>query len=77
MTITLRLRPEGVKSVDSCGLQPGQTPHSSADLLQAIEDTEPTTIDWLKTARNLVKFGGGDKRYKDVEKYLRAAIRPR
>jgi len=41
------------------------------DLLDAVDGIEPSTIDWLKTARNLVKFGGGGGAYKDVEKYLR------
>ncbi len=41
------------------------------DLLGALEGMEPSTVDWLKTARNLVKFGGGSGSYKDVEKYLR------
>lgn len=45
---------------------------TQADLLAAIEDTSPTTTDWMKTARNLVKFGGAGKAYQDVEKYLRA-----
>jgi transitional endoplasmic reticulum ATPase len=45
---------------------------TQADLLRAIEDTSPSTTDWMKTARNLVKFGGAGKAYQDVEKYLRA-----
>ncbi|MDH5676938.1 MAG: ATP-binding protein [Myxococcales bacterium] len=44
-----------------------------ADLAQAAEAIEPTTLEWLKTARNLVKFGGAGAAYKDVEKYLRSA----
>ena len=41
------------------------------DLLAAILDFEPSTMDWLRTARNLVKYGGADKSYKDVEAYLK------
>ena len=41
------------------------------DLLEAAEEAEPSTSEWLKTARNLVKFGGAGPAYKDVEKYLR------
>jgi AAA+ superfamily predicted ATPase len=41
------------------------------DLLEALDDTSPSTMDWLKTARNLVKFSGADSSYKEVEKYLR------
>jgi ATP-dependent 26S proteasome regulatory subunit len=43
-----------------------------ADLLAAIEQAVPSTLDWMKTARNLVKFGGAGKAYKDVESYLRS-----
>ena len=42
------------------------------DLLAAIRDFEPSTMDWLRTARNLVKYGGADKSYKDVEAYLKS-----
>jgi SpoVK/Ycf46/Vps4 family AAA+-type ATPase len=42
------------------------------DLLEALSRTEPSTLDWLRTARNLVKFGGAGGVYKDVEAYLRA-----
>jgi SpoVK/Ycf46/Vps4 family AAA+-type ATPase len=43
------------------------------DLANAAEAVESSTLDWLKTARNLVKFGSAGSAYKDVEKYLRAA----
>jgi transitional endoplasmic reticulum ATPase len=43
------------------------------DLEAGLENSTPSTLDWLKTARNLVKFGGAGSSYKDVEKYLRAA----
>ncbi len=41
------------------------------DLLTALELVTPSTSEWLKTARNLVKFSGGDNSYKEVEKYLK------
>ncbi len=36
-------------------------------------ETEPEidAADWLRTARNLVKFSGADNSYKDVEQYLK------
>jgi hypothetical protein len=43
------------------------------DLLEAAAAAAPSTSDWLKTARNLVKFGGAGKAYQDVEKYLRSS----
>ena len=43
-----------------------------ADLLAALEHVEPSTLEWLKTARNLVKFGNAGGAYRDVERYLRA-----
>jgi len=42
------------------------------DLLSAAKRFEPSTVDWLRTAVNLVKFAGVDGSYKDVEKYLKA-----
>jgi len=42
-----------------------------ADFVEALEMTNPSTIDWLKTARNLVKYGGADNSYKDVKLYLK------
>ena len=41
------------------------------DFLTGMEDASPSTVDWLTTARNLVKFSGSDSSYKDVEKYLK------
>jgi SpoVK/Ycf46/Vps4 family AAA+-type ATPase len=41
------------------------------DFVRALEEMTPSTIEWLKTARNLVKFAGADSSYKDVEQYLK------
>ena len=51
----------------------GERPLREADMLQGVEATQPTTLDWLKTARNLVKYGGAGHGYKEVEQYLRGA----
>ena len=32
---------------------------------------QPSTVEWLKTARNLVRYAGSDDSYRDVEKYLK------
>lgn len=49
-----------------------ERPLRESDLSAAIGAATPSTLDWLRTARNLVKFGGGDGGYKDIEKYLKA-----
>jgi len=43
-----------------------------ADFRVALSEINPSTLDWLKTARNLVKFGNAGGVYKDVEKYLKS-----
>jgi SpoVK/Ycf46/Vps4 family AAA+-type ATPase len=48
-----------------------ERPIGQADLLKAADAMEATTLDWLRTARNLVKYAGADDGYKDVEAYLR------
>jgi len=45
---------------------------SEADLLDAAHHVTPSTTDWLKTARNLVKYGNAGGMYKEVEQYLRS-----
>jgi len=42
------------------------------DLVRAAKSLQPSTLDWLRTARNLVKYAGADASYGDVEKYLKA-----
>jgi SpoVK/Ycf46/Vps4 family AAA+-type ATPase len=42
------------------------------DLVRAAGELVPTTQDWLRTARNLVKYAGGDDSYRDLERYLKA-----
>jgi len=41
------------------------------DFLSPLEEITPSTIDWLQTAKNLVKFAGADNSYKEVKKYLK------
>ena len=43
------------------------------DLLAGIEASSPSTLEWLRTARNLVKYGGAAAGYKELEQYLRAS----
>ena len=41
------------------------------DLLLAVEKTSPTTLEWLRTIRNYVKYANQTGLYDDVEQYLR------
>ncbi|OJH39971.1 ATP-binding protein [Cystobacter ferrugineus] len=48
-----------------------ERPLTQTDLLEAARASQPSTLDWLRTAKNLVKYGG-DGAYRDVEAYLKA-----
>ena len=41
------------------------------DLLRAAKDARASTLDWLRTARNLVKYAGADDSYSEVDRYLK------
>ena len=41
------------------------------DLLRAAKEGRATTLDWLRTARNLVKYAGADDSYSEVDRYLK------
>jgi AAA+ superfamily predicted ATPase len=42
------------------------------DLLRAARSVSASTLDWLRTARNLVKYAGADDTYGEVGRYLKA-----
>ena len=44
---------------------------SQKDMKTAVSQVSPTTVDWLKTAGNLVKYAGAEASYKEVERYLK------
>lgn len=48
-----------------------ERPLQPADFTFALDAIKPSTTEWLKTARNLVRYAGGDDTYRDVEKYLK------
>lgn len=48
-----------------------ERPIGPADIAYALDAMQPSTVDWLKTARNLVRYAGSDDSYRDVEKYLK------
>lgn len=48
-----------------------ERPIGPADMAYALDLMQPSTVEWLKTARNLVRYSGSDDSYRDVEKYLK------
>ncbi|UOD28314.1 ATP-binding protein [Massilia violaceinigra] len=48
-----------------------ERPIGPADIAYALDAMQPSTVEWLKTARNLVRYAGSDDSYRDVEKYLK------
>lgn len=43
-----------------------------ADFDAVLADMQPSTLEWLRTVRNVVKYAGEDASYRDVERYLKA-----
>ena len=41
------------------------------DLLKAIEETKPSTLEWLKTINNYVKYANQTGLYDDVDQYIK------
>ena len=52
--------------------QGSERPIRQHDVERAAKDMQASTLDWLRTARNLVKYAGADASYGDVERYLKA-----
>jgi transitional endoplasmic reticulum ATPase len=48
-----------------------ERPLSQSDFTAALAVSQPSTREWLRTARNLVKYAGDDGSYRDVESYLK------
>lgn len=48
-----------------------ERPIGPADIAYALDLMQPSTVEWLKTARNLVRYAGSGDSYRDVEKYLK------
>ena len=44
---------------------------TAGDFAHALSSVQPSTVEWLRTARNLVKYAGDDGSYRDVESYLK------
>jgi SpoVK/Ycf46/Vps4 family AAA+-type ATPase len=54
-------------------LNKNERPLVQADFEHALKELSPSTLHWLRTARNLVKYAGDDASYRDVEAYLKKA----
>jgi AAA+ superfamily predicted ATPase len=48
-------------------------PITRAALEGAARETTPSTLEWLRTVRNLVRYAGSDPSYREVEAYLKRA----
>ncbi|GAB0170787.1 ATP-binding protein [Lysinibacillus sp. CTST325] len=49
-----------------------ERPITTNDLFHVLEEIQPSTLEWLRTAKNYVKYANQSGLYNDVEKYLRA-----
>ena len=47
-----------------------ERPLTMQDLKNAIQSTQPSTIDWLRTVKNYVKYANQGGLYNDVESFL-------
>lgn len=56
-------------------LSGNERPITTDDLVMALQELQPSTLDWLRTAKNYVKYANQSGLYNDVEKYLRAHAR--
>lgn len=48
-----------------------ERPIAMDDLLDVLKDTRPSTMEWLKTAKNYVKYANQSGIFNDVENYLK------
>lgn len=48
-----------------------ERPLRQQDLLDAVQDAPASTLEWLRTARNLVRYGG-DGGYRELDQYLKS-----
>jgi SpoVK/Ycf46/Vps4 family AAA+-type ATPase len=49
----------------------GERPLEPADFDYARRQSQPSTLDWLRSVRNVVKYAGDDGSYAEVERHLR------
>nr|WP_166245306.1 ATP-binding protein [Paenibacillus turpanensis] len=48
-----------------------ERPIEQRDVERAIEETQPSTLEWMRTAKNYVKYSNQSGLYNDVEQYLK------
>ncbi|MCM3357769.1 ATP-binding protein [Psychrobacillus sp. MER TA 171] len=47
-----------------------ERPLNTDDMLEALNNQQPSTLDWLRTAKNYVRYSNQGGLYNDIEKYL-------
>lgn len=47
-----------------------ERPLNTDDMLEALSNQQPSTLDWLRTAKNYVRYSNQGGLYNDIEKYL-------
>ncbi|MCP4154968.1 MAG: cell division protein, partial [bacterium] len=47
-----------------------ERPIRMTDLLAAVASVKPSTVNWLRTIKNYIKYANQDGLYSDVETYL-------
>lgn len=48
-----------------------ERPINTQDLLEVIHNVQPSTLEWLRTAKNYVKYANQSGMYNDIEAYLK------
>ena len=59
------------ESALSDSLSQGERCLMQADFDDALKQSQASTLDWLRTVRNVVKYAGEDASYQEVERYLK------
>jgi SpoVK/Ycf46/Vps4 family AAA+-type ATPase len=59
------------KALSEYVLSGTEVPIKESDVIQGLRKVVPAATEWLNSVKNIVKYGGSDSGYDDVEKYLR------
>jgi hypothetical protein len=47
-----------------------ERPIQMDDLIESVHNTTPSTLEWLSTVKNYIKYSNQSKLYSDVSKYM-------